>query len=79
LQFKKRRKAPDSLAALMLMPDCLQQLDVELQRQVDAALARFNPVAHDMREQERQQGLFMNKNRDQYLDGWMRGRKGPVK
>lgn len=79
LQFKKRRKAPESLANLMLMPDYLQQLDAELQRQADAALARFNPVMHDMRELERQQGLFMNKNRDQYLDGWMRSKKGAAK
>jgi hypothetical protein len=78
LQFKKRREVPNDLGELMLMPDYLNQLGAELQRQVDMALARFNPVAHDMRERERQQGLFMSKNRDQYLDGWSRGKKTSV-
>lgn len=70
--YAKRRKPPADLVPLMLTREYLQRLNRYLDKEIAVVTARFDQATHDMREQERRQGVFLFRCRDPYLSDWLR-------
>ncbi len=75
--YANRRKPPVELLPLMLTRKFLSVLNAYFDKEIAIVTARFDQATHDMREMERQQGVFLFRCRDPYLSDWLRPVSAP--
>lgn len=71
LGCENRWDAPGELRPLMLTEKYLASIDGHLDKEIAHLTNSFSQVAHDMREMERRQGVFLSRCRDPYLSDWL--------
>ena len=64
-------------ASIPMLTDAhLHSLNTHMNKEIDRLTRTFSQAAHDMRERERRQGVFLTRNRDPYLSDWLRPPSG---
>lgn len=71
-----RWEPPEQYHPLMLTETHLHGLNAHMNKEIDRLTRTFSQAAHDMREMERRQGVFLTRNRDPYLSDWLRPPSG---
>lgn len=71
-----RWEPPEQYHPLMLTETHLHGLNAHMNKEIDRLTRTFSQTAHDMREMERRQGVFLTRNRDPYLSDWLRPPSG---